>query len=126
MPIFKILTLVIFFLINVALAQYDAGRIKKGGWIYHGINWAVYIAMIAVPWYFFRDWWLVAALLFERLLVFNIALSLYRKLPFDYVSPNPKSIIDRMAKAVFGNNGKLMYAVYLLCFAILIYKTFLI
>lgn len=82
--------------------------------------------MIAVPWYFFRDWWLVAALLFERLLVFNIALSLYRKLPFDYVSPNPKSIIDRMAKAVFGNNGKLMYAVYLLCFAILIYKTFLI
>lgn len=121
----KAILLTLFFIVNVALAYYDADRIKKGGWIYHGINGLVYGAIVAVPYFFFNDWWLVVALLFNRLLVFNIALSVFRKLPWDYVTPErrPKPITDRIAKYVFKRNGALMYAVYLAIFIFLTYKS---
>jgi len=55
------------------------------------------------------------------LLVFNITLSLFRGLKWDYITLEnpPKSIIDRVAKKIFGMNGKLMYSIYLLIFIIL-------
>jgi len=71
--------------------------------------------------------WLIFALLFNRLLVFNIFLSLFRGLDWDYVTPEnpPKSIIDRIAKMVFGMNGKLMYGVYSIVFIVLIIIIFI-
>jgi magnesium-transporting ATPase (P-type) len=119
----KILTIIIFTLLNISLAQHDANRIKKGKRIYHGINGAVYIVLLAIQHYIFADWYLTAALVFDRLLVFNIALSLYRSLPFDYISPEPKAITDKIAKRIF-KKGIVMYGVYFAAFILLICKIF--
>lgn len=121
----KAFVIVLFTIANIALAQGDAERIKKGGWIYHGINGLVYSAMATVPYYFFADYWLIGALLFNRLLVFNIALNYFRHLPWDYVSKTPKAVTDRIAMLIFGGNGMFMYLVYLLIFIGLILKVYL-
>ena len=117
-----VLTLLIFAVLNIALAFIDAYKIFKGNTINHVINAAVYIAMVAVSFFIFHNVWLIFALLFNRILVFNIFLSLFRGLNWDYVTPEnpPKSIIDRIAKMVFGMNGKLMYSVYSAVFIVLI------
>ena len=120
-----ILTLILFTLANIILAFVDARKIVKGNVINHVINAAVYVAMIAVPYFLFHNYWLIAALLFNRLLVFNISLSLFRGLRWDYISPSPASVTDKLAKSVFGNNGKLMYGVYAAAFTVLTIIAFL-
>jgi len=121
---FKLLTILIFFIINVTLAQLDSHRIFKRKWIKHGVNGAFYTLIVLIPFYFFRDYWLMALLFVERLLVFNISLSLFRKLKWYYISPERKPITDRIAFSIFGYKGKLMYACYLVVFILLTCKAF--
>lgn len=119
-----IVTITIFFLINLILAFIDSRLIGKKRKILHGVNGFVYLLIIALPVFSFNNYWLIGVLLFERLLVFNIALSLFRGLKWNYISAEPKAITDKIAKFVFGMKGKLMYAVYLLIFITLLYFTF--
>lgn len=121
----KAAILIVFTIINISHAHWDAERIEKGKWIKHGINAAVYLCIVYVPYHFFNDWWLVGLLLVNRLIAFNIALNLYRDLPFDYVPKKPAAITDKIAFFVFGKNGTLMYAVYLGIFILLFCKVFL-
>lgn len=107
-----ITTLILFTIANIILAAIDAHKIGLSTTIKHGINAAVYISMIAIPFFIFHNYFLIVALLLNRLLVFNIALSLFRKLSWDYISLDPASITDKIAKSIFGTNGKLMYEVY--------------
>lgn len=115
-----LLTLLIFTIINVCLAFIDAHKIIKGKWIKHGVNGAVYLAMLIVPYLLFHNLWFIAALLFNRLLVFNIMLSLFRGLKWYYMPITPLSITDKLAKKVFGINGKLAYSVYAIIFIALV------
>lgn len=112
-----ILTLILFTLINLILAAFDASRIKKGKTINHFINAVIYTALVAGTYFLFHNWFLIAALLFNRLLFFNISLSLFRGLPAFYISPKPASVIDKIAKSIFGKKGWLMYLVYAIIFA---------
>ena len=120
-----ILTLIIFTIVNILLAVIDSRLIGKRRRILHGLNGLIYAAILAVPYFLFHNLWLIGALLFNRMLVFNIALSLSRGKYWDYISPAPKAITDKIAKWIFGNNGRLMYAVYLLIFAGFIVKLFI-
>mgnify|MGYP003442597237 FL=1 len=112
-----ILTLILFTLLNFILAAFDASRIKKGKTITHAINAVIYTALVAGTYFLFHNWVLIVALFFNRMLVFNISLSLFRGLPAFYISPNPASVIDKIAKSIFGKNGWLMYLVYAVIFA---------
>jgi hypothetical protein len=112
------LTILLFAIANIFLAKVDFKIIALHYFIKHGINGLVYSFMLLVPYLVFKNYWLLAALLFTRLLVFNIGLSRFRKLKWDYVSPERKSIVDRIAFFFFRYNGKLMYAVYALAFVI--------
>jgi hypothetical protein len=62
----------------------------------------------------------VATLFMVRAL-FDGSLSMFRGLSFDYVSPRPRSLVDRFEKKVFGKNGMLPKLVY---FTIAIILTF--
>jgi len=124
-PFFMILTLILFTLLNLILAAFDASRIKKGKTINHFINAVIYTALVAGTYFLFHNWFLIAALLFNRLLFFNIGLSLFRGLPAFYISPKPASVIDKIAKSIFGKNGWLMYLVYAVIFTGLTIKTLL-
>jgi len=52
-------------------------------------------------------------------------LSVFRGLKWDYISLEPAAITDKIAKAVFGMNGMLMYGVYLMIFTGFIIKLFI-
>lgn len=119
---YELLTIIIFFLYNVANAHFDADRIKAGKRIYHGINGAAYIALLCLTYYLFKDPYMISALLVERALVFNISLNLYRGLPVDYKPLKPKSIVDKVVNKV---PVFLLYAVYMAAFILLICKIYL-
>lgn len=123
-----ILTLLIFSVLNVALAFLDAHQILKGKWIKHGVNAGIYLGMLVVPYLLFHNILFIVALLFTRLIVFNITLSLFRGLKWDYVTPEnpPKSLIDRWAKKIFGMNGKLMYGTYAVVFTLLLIFSYML
>lgn len=120
-----ILTRIIFTLVNIVLAFIDAHKIIKSKVINHFLNGAVYLALVAVPVFILKDYWLIPELLLNRLLFFNIPLSKFRGLKWDYVSKDPASITDKAAKAIFGMNGKLMYGFYAVLLIGLIVKSYL-
>lgn len=120
-----ILTLILFTLANIALAFVDAHKIIKGKTINHILNAAIYVGMVAIPYFVFHNYFLIAALLFNRLIFFNMFLSLFRGLPAFYMPLKPLSITDILAKKVFGINGKLMYSIYAGVFIILTVISFL-
>lgn len=105
-------TIVLFSLLNIGLAKIDATLIFNSKTIKHGINGLVYSLIIAIPYFIFKDYWLIAVLLFDRLLFFNLFLSHFRGVGWLYMPLNPKSITDKIARIIFYNNGALMYLVY--------------
>jgi hypothetical protein len=54
------------------------------------------------------------AVLFTGRLVFDVSLNLFRKLPFDYVPENPKSLVDKIEIEIFNGNGRIPKILYLL------------
>lgn len=123
-----ILTLLIFSVLNVALAFIDAHQFIKSKTVSHFLNGAEYVAMCLVAWLIFHNPLFIGVLLFNRLLVFNITLSKFRGKDWDYITPEPKpnSIIDRIAKWVFGMNGKLMYGTYAVVFTLLLIFSYML
>jgi hypothetical protein len=103
-----------FILANILLAFIDSRIIQARHKILHGLNGAVYLVAVGVVVWLTLDYWLIPILLLTRAVVFGPALSLFRGLKWNYISPAPTAITDRIAKSVFGNRGTLMYGVYLL------------
>lgn len=116
-----ITTIAIFAVLNVALAFIDSRVIGKGRRVLHGLNALIYLATVAIPVWLFNNYWLIGCLLAIRLVVFNISLNLFRGLKWNYVSPDPKAITDKIAKAIFGKRGTLMYFSYFVLLILSIY-----
>lgn len=115
---------VIFTILNIILAFIDSRIIQEKHNILHGLNGAIYFIAVGLAVWWFNNYWLIGDLLSDRLLFFNIPLSLFRGLKWNYVSPAPKSITDKVAKWVFGTKGTLMYLVYAAIFAAFNIKIF--
>ena len=106
-----IYAILIFTLLNVILAYTDAHKIINNQAINHTINAVVYLGALGISVIILKDYWLVPTILLIRLLIFNIALSLFRGKKWDYVPLTPLSTIDRMANMIF-KNGRQMYFTY--------------
>ena len=113
-------TIAAFSLLNIGLAKIDATLIFNSKSIKHGINSLVYLSILTVPYFAFHNYWLMAVLLFDRLLFFNLFLSHFRGVGWLYMPKEPKSITDKIAKFFFGMDGGKMYLAYLIIFLILI------
>lgn len=111
----------IFTVLNLILAFIDSRIIADKHKVLHGLNGLVYLTLVAGAVWYTGNYWLIAALLLCRLVVFNISLSLFRGLAWNYISPSPAAITDKIAKAVFGNRGTLMYLTYTVLFIVTIY-----
>lgn len=116
-----IATIAIFAVLNVLLAFIDSRIIGKGRRVLHGLNALIYLAMVAIPVWLFNNYWLIGCLLAIRLVVFNIGLNLFRGFTWNYISPDPKAITDKIAKAIFGKRGTLMYLSYFVLLILSIY-----
>lgn len=101
----KLLIVILFIAINIALAKYDSWKIANHKRIYHGVNAVVYLILLVYPYIVTKDWFFMIALLSLRRIVFDTALNLFRGLRFDYISSTTTSIIDRLSydfQAKFG------------------------
>lgn len=114
-----------FVVVNILLALYDAKRIGKGKKISHALNGAIYLALVAGAVWFNRDYFLAGALLVMRLIVFNISLNLFRDFRWNYIPQKPAAVTDKIARAIFGRNSSLMYAILVLVLAGLVICSYL-
>jgi hypothetical protein len=105
----KLILLALFTCINIALAKYDAWKIKHNKWIYHGINAVVYLILLIYPYIITKDWFFMIGLLSLRRIVFDTALNLFRGLRFDYISSTTTSIIDRLSYNFQAKYGYIPY-----------------
>jgi hypothetical protein len=92
--------------------RWIAKRIK----IKHFLNGLLHgTVAIIVGWT--TEWKFGLSILIMARLVFDTSLNLLRGLKIGYVSPDPKSIVDRVEKYIFGNDGitpKILYLVSLI------------
>lgn len=100
-------------------AWLNARWISRNRRIYHGLNGAIHIVAAAVVGWFVVWYHAITVLLIARV-AFDWPLNLFRGLPLGYVSPKPKSIVDRAEKAVFGLNGILPKVIYIIAIIILL------
>ena len=105
------LILVIYIPFCIWLAWDNADRIKEGKNINHFLNGSVHI-LTAIVATFFEGWQIGLSVLLVVRIAFNTALNLFRGLSIDYVSPKPKSVVDKVEKWLFGNNGWIPLIIY--------------
>jgi len=93
-------------------ADIDALLIKHSEVIKHWKNGLIYFIMLSIAFLIYQNWYLIAALCFNRLVFFNIALNRFRGLPTFYVSKVPKSVTDKIFKPL----GQWQYIIYIVLF----------
>lgn len=109
----EVIIQLIYIAFCLALAWYNYRRILFDKRIYHGINGALHLAFWGVVVIITKSWFPVVVLPFLGRVFFDAALNAMRRLPLNYVAKNPKSIVDKVEKSVFGNDGILPKVVYL-------------
>lgn len=115
--------LILCILLNILLSYIDSRIFAKSLYVSHGFNGALYITLIIV---FHKSYTIDLIYLMLRLIFFNIPLSLFRNLAWNYVSPKRKSIVDKAAFFIWGYKGTYMYISYLIITSILIcYEIFI-
>ena len=91
---------------------------EKEKWkIKHWLNGLCHCVFTGLMILFF-GWQNISALCFCAV-VFDTAMNLFRKLNPFHVSPDPKSVIDRIEKRLFGSNALLQNIVYVCLFIVL-------
>lgn len=97
---------------NIGTAWLQARIIKANKPINHTL-WAVLYVLFcwAVMWWAHNEFMAPFCLLIRKPL-FDVALNLFRGLPFFYVSLNPKSIIDDIHFSLYGVRSELYLPVY--------------
>ena len=103
---------IVYAALCVYFAKYNAVEIKSDRRIYHGINGAIHLAVVSYTYFKMGGFQAFSMLLVARLF-FDIPLNLFRGIPLDYVPDNPKSIVDRIEKFVFGEDGVTPKLIYL-------------
>ncbi len=108
-----ILLQIIYTLSCIPFAYLNKVWIDKGNRILHGWNGLLHLTVAACGWIFF-GWEVFFIILCNARIVFDLSLNYFRKLPLDYVSKSPKSLVDRFEKWIFKEDGwspKLVYLV---------------
>lgn len=116
----KIIYFIIYFSFCLMLAEDNATRIEKGKRIKHFWNGFYHLLWASFAYLLFGFKAGVSVLLIGRL-AFDTALNIFRDLPIDYVSPDPKSIVDKVEKYLFKSDGytpKIIYLALLICLQI--------
>lgn len=95
----------LYIIFCIILAYINYRLIINDRRIYHALNGLAHLAFWIIVHLTMGSWPLTLAMPFIARLFFDVALNLFRGLPLDYVPRNPKSIADKVEKAVFGSAG---------------------
>jgi hypothetical protein len=107
---------ILYAVICVAFAYLNKRWIDQDKKILHGLNGLLHIVAAVVAWWLF-DWMVFVIILCEARIVFDISLNKFRGLEFDYVPIKPKSIVDKLERKIFDEDGvspKIVYAFFAL------------
>mgnify|MGYP006883690365 CR=1 FL=1 len=102
----------------IFLAWLNAKWIYEGKKIKHFWNGLIHFGVAGV--FILYHWYHFFTILLIARLSFDVSLNIFRGLPINYVPIAPKSIIDKMEKRIFGNDGITPKILYLALIAILI------
>lgn len=106
----------------ILFAWLNAKWIAKDKKILHGINGGIHL-VAAFLFAYYTEWYNFLTTLLIARLFFDVSLNLFRGLRINYVPLNPKSIVDKLEQKVFGKDGYLPKAIYLvLIISIFIYE----
>ena len=96
----------------IVFAAINAGLIKSGKRIYHGFNGSLHIAAALACGYF---WWRGGffIILLNSRVFFDYFLNIFRGMPLGYVPLEPKSLVDKVEKKLFGRDAYLPKIVWL-------------
>jgi len=103
----------------IAFAWLNSYLIKRDKKIFHGLNGSLHLLAAAAGWYFW-GWTIGVAVLFVARLFFDVSLNLFRGKAIDYVSPSPKSIVDKIEKKIFRTDGISPKILYLFIIIVLV------
>jgi ribose/xylose/arabinose/galactoside ABC-type transport system permease subunit len=99
------LAVFLYIVFCIILAYINYRLIINDRRIYHALNGLAHLAFWVIVYLTMDSLILTLAFPFIARLFFDVALNLFRGLPLDYVPKNPKSIADKVEKAVFGSAG---------------------
>lgn len=114
------LIIAIFVILNIILAKVDSKKILAHKPINHAMNAWIYIVLLicifgANSYFNWFNWIeqisLLISLLLTRKVVFDISLSLFRGLKWNYISLTTTSKIDQIENKIF-KNGTVKYFFY--------------
>jgi hypothetical protein len=92
---------ILYGLFSIFFAWVNAEWIRRGKKVLHGWNGLLHIAVASVGWWLYA-WPVFFLILCNVRIIFDPALNLMRGKRINYVSPNPKSIVDKLEKKLFG------------------------
>ena len=126
-----IIAATLFVCCNVLMAAIHAQMIAEGKKIRHGWWTAGYVAVAGVLSYLagqrdgiFFNWWMLTNAVCIRAAIFNLCLNKFRKIPWDYITPELKNVVslwdairkgktvDYIHYQIFGKNVLLQYTLY--------------
>ncbi len=108
----QLIYLILYGIFCIWFAQLNADWIEEGKKIKHFWNGLIHLTSASLAFWFF-GWEAFISVLIVARLVFDFALNIARDLPLDYVSPNPKSLIDKAEKSLFGKDAFTPKIIYL-------------
>jgi uncharacterized membrane protein len=112
--------LILFVILNMVLAYFDANKIKQNTRIYHGINGLVYMALLTLAYLLTSNWLLIAGLTILRIPVFNTALNYFRDKELTHISKHTTSIIDQFTNKIPEKVGYWTYHSILLLISLIL------
>lgn len=91
-----------------------SGSIKHGWW---GL---AYLILVSIAWYFTgMNWFILAASLFQRKLVFDISYNLFQPRSWYFTDKDSTAIVDKIYNWLFQYNAKLYQVFNLISFTVL-------
>lgn len=81
------------------------------------MNGLLHIAAAVAGWYYF-NWQIGVAILFVARIFFDVSLNLFRGKAIGYIPIKPKSIVDKVEKKLFKQDGitpKIVYIIIIIC-----------
>jgi len=100
---------ILFVILNIVLAYFDANKIKQNIRIYHSLNSLIYTTLLFLAYLLTKNWLAVAGLTILRIPVFNTALNYFRDKKLTHISKSTTSIVDQFTNKIPEKIGYWMY-----------------
>ena len=116
----KIVLFILFMLVNVGFAFFDAQKIKQNKPIYHGINGLIYFILLLASYLLIYNFTAILGYTLIRIPVFNTFLNYFRGKELTYISNTTTSITDQITNFIPRQIGYWNYCFWLFIISLIL------